>query len=237
MATARDVQRALRMKANREVAADFALFFKAGTGQYGEGDQFLGLRVPEVRAVAKGFADLSVSEITNLVESRYHEDRFCGLAILTNQFRKSRDVQQRESLWKCYVKLLDDGGINNWDLVDSTAPYFGAYLLTTPDPQSMINELILNQNLWHQRVGVMVTWPFIKQGQLEPTFRVCEKLLNHPHDLIHKACGWMLREAGKRDMDKLRAFLQINSKIMPRTMLRYAIEKMSPEERSRWLKS
>lgn len=233
MATASEVKRALRAHANTVTAANLARFFQTQPGGYGEGDQFLGLRVPQVRSVAARYSDLSATQLRILMRSKFHEDRFCALAILTNQFQKSHaDLAE---LWEFYLELLDEGGINNWDLVDATAPYLGQFLVSQKKSMTTIRSLITSSDLWHQRVGVMVTWAFIKKGDLEPTFTVCEILMNHPHDLIHKACGWMLREAGKRDIDALRRFLSRHHQKMPRTMLRYAIEKMPPAERARWM--
>jgi len=229
------VKRALRSHANAERAVGLARFFQTGPGGYGEGDRFLGLTVPKVRAVAKEHGDLSESALRVLARSSFHEDRFCALAILTKRYEKSQDAAQRTHLWKLYMELLDAGAINNWDLVDATAPYFGKYLLTMPHSARIINSLVRSDDLWHQRVGVMVTWPFIKQGDFTPTLTVCTELLSHPHELIHKACGWMLREVGKHDIEALRKFLKQNAAVMPRTMLRYAIEKMAAGERATWL--
>lgn len=233
MATASTAKLALRADADPVRAENLASFFQTHPGGYGEGDQFLGLRVPQVRSVASGYSDLSLAQIRTLMRSRFHEDRFCALAILTNRFQKS--AADRAELWQLYLELLDEGGINNWDLVDATAPYLGQFLVSQKNPMTTIRSLVRSKDLWHQRVGIMVTWAFIKKGELEPTFTVCEILMNHPHDLIHKACGWMLREAGKRDIDALRHFLRSHHHVMPRTMLRYAIEKMPPAERARWL--
>lgn len=235
MTSVAEVKRELRARAHVQKAADLERFFQTNPGGYGEGDRFLGLTVPQVRDIAKNHSGLSELGIHVLAQSSFHEDRFCALAILTKRFEKSNDAALRTQLWKLYLELLDAGAVNNWDLVDATAPYFGTYLLTVPHPTRTINSLTRSSDLWHQRVGVMVTWAFIKNGDLAPTLMACQSLLTHPHDLIHKACGWMLREVGKKDITALREFLQQNAEIMPRTMLRYAIEKMSPEERAHWL--
>lgn len=230
-----EVKNALRELANAEDAVNLAWFFKTGPGEYGEGDRFLGIKVPKIRSVSRQYADLSEPQIRILSRSKFHEDRFCALAILTNRFRKSTDVIERARLWDFYLELVDAGAVNNWDLVDSTAPYLGQYLVESPKPIPVIMKLINHDDLWHQRVGVLVTAAFINNGLFEPTLKVSELLLDHKHDLMHKACGWMLREVGKKDLEVLRKFLNKNVEQMPRTMLRYSIEKMAPAERKEWL--
>lgn len=232
---AAEVKNALRDVADNGDAVNLAWFFKTGPGEYGEGDQFLGVKVPKIRSVSKRYADLSEAQIRILSKSKFHEDRFCALAILTNRFRKSRNAVERAQLWHFYLELVDAGAVNNWDLVDSTAPYLGQYLVESPKPMPVIMNLINHDDLWHQRVGVLVTAAFINKGVFAPTLKVCEELLDHKHDLIHKACGWMLREVGKKDPEALRTFLNKNVELMPRTMLRYSIEKMAQSEREHWL--
>ena len=233
--TVHDVKAALREQADPAQARHLASFFKTGIGGYGEGDRFLGLRVPHVREVAKHHNDVSDIAIQDLLASAFHEDRLCALVIITNQFRSSRDEHVRAKLWRDYLAALNAGQVNNWDLVDVTAPYLGEFLLTTPAAPRIIEDLANSTDLWHQRASILVTWAFIRQHDLVPTYTVVEKLLGHPHDLIHKAGGWMLRETGKRDIDALRAFLGQHVEAMPRTMLRYSIEKMTPDERAKWL--
>lgn len=233
--TADDVLRELRARVAVAPRYDPAIFFKREPGDYGAGDQFLGLRVPAVRAVAKQFSALPEPELCALMASPFHEARFCGLAILTRRFEKARCVEARAQWWALYTELLAAGGVNNWDLVDVSAPVMGQYLVGRPDAAASIHALIRHPDLWHQRVGVLLTWAFIKRKELDLTFSVSEQLLEHPHDLIHKACGWMLREAGKRNLEALRGFLDAHAPRMPRTMLRYAIEKMEPQERRHWM--
>jgi 3-methyladenine DNA glycosylase AlkD len=233
--SAAEVQASLRACADPELALHQSTFFKTGPGEYGEGDRFLGMKVPQVRAIAAQYADLPDAAIIELLRSRFHEDRFCALAIMTRRFRSAQDSSTREHLWSMYMNAIDDGCVNNWDLVDSTAPYLGEFLIGSHDADLIITRLVDSADLWHQRVGVMVTWVFIRQGDFDPTFTTAERLIGHPHNLIHKACGWMLREVGKRDIDALRDFLRKHASQMPRTMLRYAIKKMSPAERARWL--
>ena len=230
-----EVKNALRELANAEDAVNLAWFFKTGPGEYGEGDRFLGIKVPKIRSVSRQYADLSEPQIRILSRSKFHEDRFCALAILTNRFRKSTDAIERARLWDFYLELVDAGAVNNWDLVDSTAPYLGQYLVKQRKPMPIIIGLVKHHDLWHQRVGVLVTAAFINNGLFEPTLKVSELLLDHKHDLMHKACGWMLREVGKKDLEVLRKFLNKNVEQMPRTMLRYSIEKMAPAERKEWL--
>lgn len=219
---------------NPNHAQNLQWFFKTGPGEYGEGDRFHGIKVPEVRTVAKEFKDLGLDQIEVLSQSSYHEERFAALAILTNQFKKSKSAAERTELFDFYLMLLDLGVVNNWDLIDSTAPYLGRQLLGS-NPIGFLKQLADSGDLWKQRAAVMFTFALVAEHELQPTFEIVEHLLDHDHDLIHKACGWMLREAGKRDLAKLRAFLDAHAASMPRTMLRYAIEKMSKDERADWL--
>ena len=234
MSTANHVAKRLAAMGNANHAQNLQWFFKTGPGEYGEGDKFHGIKVPEVRAVAKEFQDLSLEQIQVLSQSSFHEERFAALAILTNRFKKSKSLAERAGLFDFYLKLLDLGVVNNWDLIDSTAPYLGRQLLGS-NSMDFLKQLADTGDLWKQRAAVMFTFALIAEHELEPTFEIVEYLLDHEHDLIHKACGWMLREAGKRDLAKLRAFLDSYAATMPRTMLRYAIEKMSREQRSSWL--
>lgn len=235
MAQASDVKHALRAIADPGIATNLSWFFKTGPGEYGEGDRFLGIKVPQIRSVAKQYSELTEPQIRQLARSRFHEDRFCALVILTNRFRSTTDAEKRDQLWAFYLSLVDQGSVNNWDLVDSTALYFGQYLIGRSDAMNIITTLVQHENLWHQRVGVLLTAAFIQAGDLQPTLVVSAELLNHHHDLMHKACGWMLREVGKKDIEALRSFLTKHAHTMPRTMLRYSIEKMPPEERRQWL--
>ena len=229
------VRNALREMADPGSAAQLARFFKTGPGDYAEGDRFLGVRVPQVRGVAQRFRHLTPEEIRSLSASPFHEERFCALVVLTERYRRTRVHAERHALWTLYRGLLDAGGIDNWDLVDVSAPWFGEQLIGEVDAPHIVQHLITHENLWHQRVGVLLTWALIKRGELDLTFVACERLLTHPHDLLHKACGWMLREAGKRDAEALRSFLGRHLPRMPRTMLRYAIERMPLAERREWM--
>ncbi len=210
-------------------------FFKTGPGEYGEGDEFLGLRVPQTRSVAKQFKTLPLDEIKKLAMGSFHEERFCALAILVGQYKSAKTHGEKQRLFDFFLELLDAGRVNNWDLVDCSAPYIGAHLVGREDIVDYLKQLADTGDLWKQRVAIMFNYALIKQHELEPTFQIVEHLIDHEHDLIHKASGWMLREAGKKDLAALRRFLDVHAATMPRTMLRYAIEKMTREERDHWL--
>jgi 3-methyladenine DNA glycosylase AlkD len=210
-------------------------FFKTGPGEYGEGDVFLGLTVPAVRKIAGKYQDLMLSEIAKLMNSHLHESRLCGLVILTNQYKKLKTDKEKKAAFDFYIKQLKLGNINNWDLVDVSAPTIGEYLMDQNDAFTSLKKLAKSKSLWERRVSIIFTFAFIRKGEVALTFDIAELLLDDDHDLIHKAVGWMLREAGKRDVMLLRSFLHLNSHVMPRTMLRYAIEKLPEKERKKWL--
>lgn len=221
--------------ANPKRAADLAWFFKTGPGEYGEGDRFIGATVPQSRIVAKQFAGLPAAEIFELAQSPIHEHRHCAMVILVNQFQRAKQQGTRDEIFDLYMQLLDAGRINNWDLVDVSAPYIGAWWLDQPDALERLTELAAHADLWHRRAAVIFTFAAIRAGRLDLTWALAQQLLGDKHDLMHKAVGWMLREAGKRDLDGLRGFLRANVSRMPRTMLRYAIEKLDEPERKAWL--
>jgi len=211
-------------------------FFKTAPGEYGEGDIFLGLTVPQVRIIAKDYRDLELSEIEKLTASQFHEIRLCGLIILSNQFKATTDQKFRKSIFDFYMKQMKLGRINNWDLVDVSAPTIGEYLLLVKDPFPTLLKLAKSNSLWERRIAVLFTFAFIRVGDFAPTMEISERLLGDSHDLIHKAVGWLLREVGKRDPFLLRSFLDAHAHEMPRTMLRYSIEKLPETERQKWLK-
>ena len=227
----------LKSLANAKVATQRSSFFKTGKGEYGYGDQFLGIEVPKLRIVAKKHQNLSRADIKKLASSKLHEDRFAALAILVAQYKKAKQSSAQKVLFDLYLELLEAGRVNNWDLVDITAPYIGTYLVDNPAGKPLLAKLAKSNDLWKQRVSVMFTWAHIRAGQPQVTLDQVEKFLKHPHDLIHKACGWMLREVGKKDVGLLRGFLTSHAAVMPRVMLRYAIEKLTEKERAKWLKS
>jgi 3-methyladenine DNA glycosylase AlkD len=216
-------------------AAELQRFFKTGPGDYAEGDIFIGVVVPQTRKVASRYKDLPIIEIAKLTNSDIHEVRLCGLIILTNQFKGSKEVSERKKLFNFYLRELKAGNVDNWDLVDVTAPTLGEYLLQIQDPMAVLSKLAKSKSLWERRVSVVFTFAFLRAGDLEPTYEMAERHLGDKHDLMHKAVGWLLREMGKRDPGLLRSFLQEYCTEMPRTALRYSIEKFSESERRKWL--
>lgn len=228
---AKDVERELKKMGRPERAKASKWFFKTKKGQYGYGDLFFGVSVPNQRIIAKKYKDLPLPEISLLLKNKTHECRLTALFILVLQYKKA-DEKVREKLAKFYLK--HSKFINNWDLVDSSAPYIlGPYLLNKN--RAVLYSLARSKNLWEKRISIISTFAFIKQGQLSDTFKIAEILLQDPHDLIHKATGWALREAGKKSLAEEEKFLEKHARIMPRTMLRYAIEKFSPQKRSYYL--
>lgn len=207
-------------------------FFKTGKGQYGEGDQFLGVVVPNTRIVAKRHKDEPLEVMAELLQSEWHECRLCALLMLVERFKKS-DEKGRKEIYDFY--LPQTHRINNWDLVDLSAPQIvGEYLLDKSRDE--LYRLAESTLLWDQRIAVVATYTLIKNRDFIDILRLSEQLLNHQHDLMQKAIGWMLREMGKRDKDLLVQFLEQYSKKMPRTMLRYSIEKLTDEERRFFMK-
>jgi 3-methyladenine DNA glycosylase AlkD len=236
MSSAAIVTRKMQGLANKKLASAQQGFYQTQPGGYGAGDKFLGISVPHSRKVAKEYKELSLSEIKRLSTSPFHEIRFVALAILVIQFRAAKDQRVRKRLYETYISMVKGGGIvNNWDLVDASAPYFGEYLIDHPDRVKILMKLAKNKDLWVQRVAIILTFALIRAGNNKPTLILAKEYLNHPHDLIHKASGWMLREAGKRDLVALRGFLKQHVHQMPRTMLRYSIEQLPKSERKRWL--
>jgi 3-methyladenine DNA glycosylase AlkD len=213
--------------ANPEKAEFLRRFFKTGSGQYGEGDRFLGIVVPVTRRIARAHRQTSLSEIEKLLQNSYHEIRLCALLILTERSKKASE-KEREAIFRFYLRHTDR--INNWDLVDLSCPEIvGRYLLDKD--RTILYELAGKPRLWEQRIAVVSTQTFIRHDEFADTFALTEKLMNHRHDLIHKACGWMLRETGKRDREALTGFLENFAHRLPRTALRYAIEHYPPEQR------
>lgn len=217
-------------------AHDMQRFFKTAPGEYGEGDIFLGLTVPQVRIIAKAYRDLELSDIEKLMALQFHEIRLCGLIILSNQFKATTDLKIKKSIFDFYIRQMKLGRVNNWDLVDVSAPTIGEYLIDVADPLLILRRLARSKSLWERRIAVLFTFAFIRVGDFAPTIEISEQLLGDSHDLIHKAVGWLLREVGKRDPYLLRSFLDAHVHEMPRTMLRYSIEKLPESERKKWLK-
>ena len=233
--SATQVLKEIQALSNRGRAHDLQKFFQTAPGQYGEGDIFLGLTVPQVRTVAKKYKEISLKEIETLTRSKLHEVRLCGLVILTLQYKSARERKEKKKLFDLYMKSMTGGFINNWDLVDVSAPIVGEYLIGLDNPYVLLYKLSKSKSLWQRRVSMVFTFAFIRSGDIEPTFEMAEKLLHDKHDLIHKAVGWALREAGKLNGIALRKFLSAHSHEMPRTMLRYSIEKFPERERKKWL--
>lgn len=227
---AETVQRALTDFANPEIAEHSVRFFKTGPGEYGEGDLFRGIRVPVQRTVARRFDHLPLAEAERLLHSPFHEDRLTALLILVRQFgRKGAD---RQAIYDLYLR--NTAYINNWDLVDSSAPQIvGAFL--ADKSRAILDDLARSDLIWERRVAIMATQHFIKLGQFDDTLRLARALLHDREDLIHKAVGWMLREVGNRNLAVEEAFLAKTYQTMPRTMLRYAIEKFPEAKRKAYL--
>ena len=237
--TAAHAKKELHCYADKVRAQHAQDYFKTGKGEYGEGDRFIGARVPEVRRVAKKFSDLPLTDIQSLLQSPIHEERLLALIILVNQFRrahKHHNPALQQTIYQCYIKHFDY--INNWDLVDSSASHIvGGYLFSQPAAQhKRLTDWAQSDHLWTRRIAIMASAYFIAQDQYSLTLKLAKQCLNDPHDLIHKASGWMLREVGKRDKNQLLDFLNQHFTIMPRTMLRYAIEKLSDTERAFYLR-
>lgn len=218
----------LQALSNAEKREIFPRFFKAGKGEYGEGDRFLGVTVPNVRAIAKQHKDIALAEIQELIQSEWHEVRLCALLIMVEKSKK-KDETLRQQLFDLYLSQTDR--INNWDLVDLSCRFIiGEYLLDKS--RDILYQLAQSPLLWDNRIAIVSTYAFIRKGQLEDTYALSDLMMQHPHDLMHKAIGWMLREAGKRDSERLYDYVMSHRADMPRTMLRYAIEKFSPKERT-----
>jgi 3-methyladenine DNA glycosylase AlkD len=227
----RQAHAALAALGNPRKADFFRGFFKTGKGEYGEGDRFLGIAVPEVRALAKKFRDLPLKDSARLLRSPFNEERLLGLIILVNQYQKGDEVTQAGILREF---LAHRHRVNNWNLVDASAPYIlGAHLLKRD--RSLLYELARSRSLWDRRIAVLATFAFIKAGDLGDSFKLTSMLLKDSEDLLYKACGWMLREIGKRDTPALEKFLQRHRLAMPRTMLRYAIERFPKARRRQYL--
>ncbi len=230
--TATDFMHALDKLGNAQDAAFLQRFFKTGEGQYGAGDKFIGVRVPDTRKVCRLFQDLSLVEIEKLLESPVHEHRLGAVIIMAEQAKRSRDPAHKKALYDLYLRRTDR--INNWDIVDvSCRDVVGGYL--QDKSRAPLYKLAKSRNIWERRIAIISTWQFIRTGDLNDTFKIAEILLTDTHDLIHKAVGWMLREAGKKDRAALLAFLDKHAAVMPRTALRYAIEHLPPEQKSHYM--
>lgn len=229
--SAEEITAYLHSLADADKAAHALRYFKAEPGGYGYGDQFLGIRVPEVRQAVRKFPDATPQTAAALLKSGYHEIRLYALLLLVARFNKS-DAAGQEKIYHLYLRHTRH--INNWDLVDTSAPYIVGGWLHNKD-KTILYQLAQSKSLWERRIAVMATFWFIRAGEFDDALRLAEHLMHDPEDLIHKAIGWMLREIGKRDKATATVFLKQHQHVMPRTMLRYAIEKFSPAERQKFL--
>lgn len=227
-----NIQKELKRLGNKEYAARLRKYFKTGKGEYGEGDRFLGIRVPVLRKLVKKYRKISIGEVSELLKSQFHEERLFSLLVLVDIF-KTANNEDKKIIYTLY--LSNTKFINNWDLVDASAGYIvGAYLLTRD--KKPIYMLARSKILWERRISIMSTLHFIEYNKFVDSLNIAEILLDDEEDLIHKAVGWMLREIGKRDFELVERFLGKYYKSMPRTMLRYAIEKFPEEKRKSYLK-
>lgn len=226
-----DLRKEIKKNANLQKAKILQGFFKTDKGQYGEGDIFLGIVVPIQRKIAKKYQDLALSDIQKLLKSKIHEERLVALLILVLQFQEA-DIRKCETIFKFYLKNVKN--INNWDLVDLTAPNIVGRFLMDKDKKPLY-QLAKSRNLWEKRIAVLAAFTFIKNNEHKDSLRIAEILLGDNHDLIHKAVGWMLREVGKRNLAIEEKFLKKYHRKMPRTMLRYAIERFPEQKRKRYL--
>ena len=226
-----EVRSVIKGFGNKNHAATMQRFFKTGKGEYGEGDIFVGIKVPVQRQIAKQFRDLSFDDIGKLIKSKIHEERLISLFILVDQYQKT-DEERKNKIYSFYLK--NRKYVNNWDLVDLSAPkIIGKHLLNRN--KSILIKYAKSLNLWEKRIAMLATYTFIKNGNYEITLKISDILLKDTHDLIHKAVGWMLREIGKGDIKILEGYLKDRYKMMPRTMLRYAIEKFPESKRKKYL--
>ena len=229
--TASQISKILRRLAKPEIAEHSQRFFKTGEGEYGEGDQFLGIRVPILRQQVKNFRETPLQEIQSLLKSSFHEERLFSLLLLVHKFARAND-EEKSAIYRLYMR--NTRYINNWDLVDSSAHHIVGVYLEGRD-RGVLHDLAHSDNLWERRIAIISTFQFIRNNQFEDTLSLSRQLLYDREDLIHKAVGWMLREIGKRDVSIEKEFLKSHYQQMPRTMLRYAIEKFPEPERKKYL--
>ena len=230
--TVQKIKTKLKQIANKEKAEVLQRFFKTGPGEYGEGDVFIGVKVPDLRKVAKDFRDITTEDVIVLLESAIHEERLLALLILVRKYVKGNETAKKR-IYRLYLKKTKF--INSWDLVDGSAHHIvGDYLMDKN--KAPLYRLAKSEDLWERRIAILATFYFIKHGKYEETLKIAKILITDEEDLIHKAVGWMLREIGKRDMIFEEMFLKQHYKEMPRTMLRYAIEKFPEPKRQKYLK-
>ena len=225
----------LKKRSNKSQATLAQRFFKTAKGEYGFGDVFIGVKVPVIRQIARKYQPLSLVETEKLTSSKLHEVRLCGLVIITMQYKRAKGEVAQKRLFDFYLKQIKKGRVNNWDLVDVTAPIMGGYLIPRSDSVQLLKKLARSKDLWQRRSAILFTFAYIRKRELKPTITIVKMLLDDKHDLIQKASGWALREVGKKNISLLRNFLKENSPKMGRTSLRYAIEKLPKAERKKWL--
>lgn len=231
-ASAAEIEARLHEIGDPEHARFVTGYFRTGPGEYGEGDRFLGIRIPALRALVREYRGASIDSIAGLLRSPWHEARLFALLLLADAYKRG-DTDAREAIYRLY--LANTRYVNNWDLVDSSAPYIVGPHLEGRD-RSILETLARSESLWERRIAILATQHFIRRGDFGTTLRIAEVLVDDPHDLIHKAVGWMLREVGNRDRAAAEAFLVRHQRTMPRTMLRYAIERFAPDLRQRYLR-
>lgn len=231
----KEIQEALAVLSIPEKAEFFPKFFKTGKGEYGEGDLFLGVKVPDQRSVAKAYYQkISLEELSTLISSKYHEHRLTALFMLILKFEKTKDPAAKEEIVTFYLNHLPH--VNNWDLVDSSCyKILGRYAFEN-QKEHLLRDLSESEEMWHKRIAVVGTMHYVKKGSFELTKELVTRNLKHPHDLMHKANGWLLREMGQKNEDELISYLNKYYKEMPRTCLRYAIEKLQEDLRQDYLK-
>ena len=227
--------KALNKRSNKSQALLAQRFFKTAKGEYGYGDVFIGVRVPVIRQIARRHQLLPLTEIAKLTSSKIHEVRLCGLVIITMQYKRAKSEAAQKRLFDFYLNQIKKGRVNNWDLVDVTAPIMGGYLIPRSDSMQLLKRLAKSKDLWQRRSAILFTFAYIRIKELKPTITIVKMLINDKHDLIQKASGWALREVGKKNLPLLRSFLKENSSKMGRTALRYAIERLPKAERKLWL--
>lgn len=225
------IKKELRKHKSAEQAVILQRFFKTGKGEYGENDKFLGIKVPIQRKIAKNFIELPLKDIEKLLQSKWHEERLTAIHILNNKYNRDNNKEMKQ-VFDMYFKNIEH--INNWDLVDSSAPYFVGHYLFKRN-KAILYKLVISTDLWERRISIMATYYFIRQRQFENTLKLAKILLKDDHDIIQKAVGWMLREVGNRHLPAEEKFLKKYYKRMPRTMLRYAIEKFPEKKRKEYL--
>ena len=227
------IKAALEKLSTQQKAKTTARFFKTGKGEYGEGDIFIGVTMPEQRVVARQHLQANFAHIRKLLSCKVHEHRLTALIILVEQYKQT-NVKRREQIVAFYLKNLKQ--VNNWDLVDCSAPYIlGEYLIAHPTKRKMLLRMVKSSNLWERRIAMVATLAFIRNQEFTHTLKLAQQLLGDTHDLMHKATGWMLREVGKKNQRTLEEFLNKHAHRMPRTILRYAIERMEEGKRKQYL--